>query len=519
MISYAQNFEDVLLHRCFGKLPQGFYVDIGAYHPVIASVTKIFYDAGWSGINVEPGPGIDTLRRGRPRDINLALAVTDAEGEADFWEHIDDPGTSTLLPEVADVVAEKAGERIRRRVPTLSLALLLGRYAGDRHIHFLKIDTEGTEDAIVAGGDWQTFRPEVLVVESTAPYTNRRSAAAWQKILEEAAYRIAYFDGINDFWVRKESAALLEAFAVPVNVLDAFRVYDHEIDDAQVALVQAQEEVMRAEQRRIEKEAALSRAKELAALLDQQKQEVERALTVERDHLLRAEASQKATHDQLAACQRELDVVRAANAGVERDLATTREELASLRQPLADLQKWRLRLLRKLKMDDGPRELRMVLPLARVARFALPRRTIDRDVPTPAMERIELADMEAKKPSQRRKLKKRIKRTRKRLRRSLVSAARRAVVPMAIQLARRSPKLFAKIRKDVRRHVGPGDGQPSAGPTAIPPQVLEDAILTIALHDDRSFSEASVSLTERERRSSSTFQVDWNRFPRGAARR
>jgi FkbM family methyltransferase len=514
MITYAQNFEDVLLHRCFGKLPQGFYVDIGAYHPVIASVTKIFYEAGWSGINVEPGPGIDTLRRERPRDINLALAVTDAEGEADFWEHIDDPGTSTMLPEVADVVAEKAGERIRRRVPTLSLALLLGRYAGDRHIHFLKIDTEGTEDAIVAGGDWQTFRPEVLVVESTAPYTNRRSAAAWQKILEAAAYRIAYFDGINDFWVRKESAELLEAFAVPVNVLDAFQVYDPEIDllngalaqaresaaDAQVALVQAQEEVMRAEQRRIEKEAALSRAKELAGLLDQQKQQVERALMVERDHLLRAEASQKATHDQLAAYQRELDVVRAANAGVERDLATTREELASLRQPLADLQKWRFRLIRKLKMDDGPRELRMVLPLARVARFALQRRTIDPDVPTPAMERIELAEVEAKKPSHHRKLKKRIKSTRKRLRRWLISATRRAVVPIAIQLARRSPKLFAKIRKDVRRHVGPGDGQP-AGPKAIPPLVLEDAILTIALHDDRLLLR-SERVAKRERRSS-----------------
>ena len=87
MISYAQNFEDVLLIRCFGTLSDGFYVDIGAYHPVIASVTKVFYDAGWCGINLEPGVGIDALREGRPRDINLAIAITDAEGEADFGEH------------------------------------------------------------------------------------------------------------------------------------------------------------------------------------------------------------------------------------------------------------------------------------------------------------------------------------------------------------------------------------------------------------------------------------------------
>jgi FkbM family methyltransferase len=370
MITYARIFEDVLLHRCFGKLPQGFYVDIGAYHPVIASVTKIFYDAGWSGINVEPGPGIDALRRERPRDINLALAVTDVEGEVDFWEHTDDPGTSTLLPELVGVVADKAGERIHRRMPTLSLALLLGRHAGDRHIHFLKIDAEGAEDAIIAGGDWQTFRPEVLVVESTAPYTNLRSTAAWQTILEQAAFRFAYFDGINDFWVREESTALLEAFAVPVNALDAFRVYDPEIDllqsalaqarksaaDAQVAVVQVQDEMIRTEQRRIEQEAALRRTRELADRLEQQKTQAERALAEALDRLLRAEADEKATYDRLAACSLELDVARSANASVERDLATTREELVSLRQMLADLHNWRLQLFRKLKAKDAPRD-------------------------------------------------------------------------------------------------------------------------------------------------------------------
>ncbi|MFO1146553.1 MAG: hypothetical protein U1E33_08440 [Rhodospirillales bacterium] len=80
MISYAQNFEDVLLFRCFGKLPDGFYVDIGAFDPVVDSVTKAFYDQGWSGINVEHSPSIEDLRRDRPRDINLAIAISDAEG-------------------------------------------------------------------------------------------------------------------------------------------------------------------------------------------------------------------------------------------------------------------------------------------------------------------------------------------------------------------------------------------------------------------------------------------------------
>ena len=53
-ISYAQNFEDVILRRALKDIEKGFYVDVGAHDPVIDSVTKAFYDLGWRGINIEP---------------------------------------------------------------------------------------------------------------------------------------------------------------------------------------------------------------------------------------------------------------------------------------------------------------------------------------------------------------------------------------------------------------------------------------------------------------------------------
>ena len=93
-VSYAQNFEDVLLHRVFGGQDTGFYVDAGAYHPVVGSVTKAFYDRGWSGINVEPGSVFAELAAGRPRDVNLQMAVGDRAGEAVFIENEADRGTS-----------------------------------------------------------------------------------------------------------------------------------------------------------------------------------------------------------------------------------------------------------------------------------------------------------------------------------------------------------------------------------------------------------------------------------------
>ena len=56
MISYSQNFEDVLLNRFFKGKEEGFYIDVGAFDPVFLSDTKHFYDLGWSGINIEPMP-------------------------------------------------------------------------------------------------------------------------------------------------------------------------------------------------------------------------------------------------------------------------------------------------------------------------------------------------------------------------------------------------------------------------------------------------------------------------------
>ena len=53
-VSYAQNFEDVILWRALHDVTPGFYIDIGANSPTIDSVTKAFYERGWRGINVEP---------------------------------------------------------------------------------------------------------------------------------------------------------------------------------------------------------------------------------------------------------------------------------------------------------------------------------------------------------------------------------------------------------------------------------------------------------------------------------
>jgi uncharacterized membrane protein len=78
VVSYAQSREDILLAAFFADDEIGFYVDVGACHPVLHSVTKYLYDRGWRGMNIEPLPaGAAAFAKGRPRDINLQLGISD----------------------------------------------------------------------------------------------------------------------------------------------------------------------------------------------------------------------------------------------------------------------------------------------------------------------------------------------------------------------------------------------------------------------------------------------------------
>ncbi len=475
MISYAQNFEDVLLYRCFGKLSDGFYVDIGAYHPVNDSVTKTFYDAGWSGINVEPGPGIEALREQRPRDINLQLAISSGEGVADFWEHSAGLGTSTLVPEVSNMVAEVAGERIHRQVKTISLAQLLARYAEERHIHFLKIDAEGSEDAIIAGGDWHRFRPEVLIIESTEILTNKRIEAHWQSLLRGFGYAFAYFDGINDFWVRDESADLLKAFALPVNILDHFRVYDENAEGLR-------HDLMRAREAAEETQLTLARIQEELLSAQQAAADAQGALAQAQAELLQAGEDKAALQASLADSQRDLRAAQAQAEAVEYDLRKAEQEERSARLAAADLDKWRQRLFNKLKAKDAPKELRLVLPMARLARLFLHQgERLSAEFGQP--------DTKDGKHGLIKKAAKRLKLLRKRVERLALSGARAAVVPITVQLAHRAPKLFKKIRRDVRRKIGDYyEANGNAAESAMLSQEVEDAVLTLFLHDNQEFA-------------------------------
>lgn len=155
--SYSQFGEDIALAQIFSE-DTGFYVDVGAYHPYAGSNTYLFYERGWSGINVEPNPhGFGLLERYRKRDVNISRVVSPTPGPVDFVLDT----TRSRIAGGKNVPADKPIIQVGR----IGLAELLDELKVTTPIDFISIDCEGHDLKVIESNDWERFRPQAVVVE------------------------------------------------------------------------------------------------------------------------------------------------------------------------------------------------------------------------------------------------------------------------------------------------------------------------------------------------------------------
>lgn len=213
-ISYARNFEDVMLWRALRHVDKGFYIDVGAGGPTEDSVTRAFYERGWHGLNIEPAREHHAaLLLARPADTNLQVVAGASAHDVVFY---DVTGTldSTLDEARARALSTEGLAVVQRQLAQQTLSALCAQHAPGE-IHFMKIAAAGFEQAALAGLDLARWRPWVLVVANGA-------AAAWQAQVMGARYELAYNDGVNNFYVAAEHTGLRAAFATPPSPADGF---------------------------------------------------------------------------------------------------------------------------------------------------------------------------------------------------------------------------------------------------------------------------------------------------------
>lgn len=245
-ITYAQNNEDVILDAYFSDVSKGMYVDIGANHPVHDSVTKHFYKKGWRGINVEPVQYLyKLLTQDRPQDTNVLAGVSDKPGTLTLREY-KNKGLSTFSEEIKKERARHPESKTKSytdvAVPIITLADLLAEHKVG-HIHFMKVDVEGFEYNVLKGNDWKKFRPEMICVEAS----HALPAKDWRAVLQKNGYEQVWHDGLNEYYLAKESAKRKSKFnyaeamllgdqILPYHVVDRINQLERELHDEQIKL-------------------------------------------------------------------------------------------------------------------------------------------------------------------------------------------------------------------------------------------------------------------------------------------
>jgi len=208
-LSYAQNLEDYHLSLAFAGQPTGTYIDIGGGHPVAGSVSFWFYERGWQGIVVDPQQPLAALHRQvRPRDTVVSGIVGAQSGSATLFVVDRLHALTTTIEAYADNAKNYGADVASVTVPAVTLAELCASH-GIETIDFLKIDVEGAEADVIAGGDWRRYRPKVVVVEAIKPLSEEPAWDAWEGMLLAQGYKLALFDTLNRFYVADEHPDIL----------------------------------------------------------------------------------------------------------------------------------------------------------------------------------------------------------------------------------------------------------------------------------------------------------------------
>lgn len=210
LTSYSQFGEDIKLFSALRNEESVFYIDAGANDPQSNSATKLFYDRGGHGINIEPQKFyIDDYGIYRTRDINLQVGLSDQEGELTL-------NGSGLE---ASFIKGHANSKLNtERCKVYRLDQICEKYIdSDQQIHFLKIDVEHYEEKVINGMDFKKFRPWILMIEY-------RKENPWEESVLKSDYIFVMQDELNKYYVAKEHSDIIEEFKEYDKLYEEFEV-------------------------------------------------------------------------------------------------------------------------------------------------------------------------------------------------------------------------------------------------------------------------------------------------------
>ena len=157
--------EDTEILNYFKKKKNGFYVDVGCYHPIHRNNTYLLHKKDWKGINIDVSQfSIDLFNYLRPNDLNYNCAVSNKNETVKIFYQKELSQLSTIENEQAKKVFQGNIKEKEIQAFTLDEILKKDKFK-DAKIDFLNIDVEGADFKVLEGLSFDKFKPELICIE------------------------------------------------------------------------------------------------------------------------------------------------------------------------------------------------------------------------------------------------------------------------------------------------------------------------------------------------------------------
>ena len=197
--SYSMDGEDLAVIKYVENKRDGFYVDVGAHHPIQRNNTHLLFKRDWEGINIDINEfSIDLFNYLRPKDLNLQTAVSDKDGEITFYFQKDFSQLNTTDKDIAKQHFENNFKEKIVKCRTIQNILENSKY-NNKRIDFLNIDVEGAELKVLSTLNFETHNPTVICIEILG-YRSMNPEIREIKIKNDEIYRFLSAKKYKKVW-------------------------------------------------------------------------------------------------------------------------------------------------------------------------------------------------------------------------------------------------------------------------------------------------------------------------------
>ena len=200
----------IVYERFFPGVHDGVFVDVGAAGPDFLSMSALYRQLGWRVIAIEPNPVFSAAQRAAGNEV-LEYACADRDADNVDFELVDSHGSTykegavtfesfsslTVKPTYRALKSELDVKPIKVKVRRLDT--ILTEHAPEvERLDVVSVDVEGWELEVLAGLDFDRYRPTVLIIE------NLFRERGYRRALRDRGYALWRRRAHNDVYVLPE---------------------------------------------------------------------------------------------------------------------------------------------------------------------------------------------------------------------------------------------------------------------------------------------------------------------------